>query len=141
MLFMMTSAPLVQHRQAPTRDKADSIITRYVESRFEATDANDMLYYFDASRDYDPSPYLARVTAPVLAINSADDQVNPPELGLMERLILSGEEREVCPAANQRSDAWARDAFPTRGLGRVPESVPGGIRRTLTAGPADVTPM
>ena len=87
MLFMMTSAPLVQHRQAPTRDKADSIITRYVESRFEATDANDMLYYFDASRDYDPSPFLARVTAPVLAINSADDQVNPPELGLMERLI------------------------------------------------------
>ena len=51
------------------------------------TDANDMLYQFDASRDYDPSSFLERVTAPVLAINSADDQVNPPELGLMERLM------------------------------------------------------
>jgi homoserine O-acetyltransferase len=50
-------------------------------------DANDMLYAFDASREYDPSPLLDRITAPVLAINSADDQVNPPELGLMERLM------------------------------------------------------
>jgi len=87
MLFMMTSAPLVQHRQAPTREAADSAIVRYVESRFPTTDANDMLYYFDASRDYDPSPHLERVTAPVLAVNSADDLVNPPELGLMERLM------------------------------------------------------
>jgi homoserine O-acetyltransferase len=46
-----------------------------------------MLYAFDASRDYDPEPMLDRITAPVLAINSADDQVNPPELGLMERLM------------------------------------------------------
>lgn len=87
MLFMMTSAPLVQHRQAPTRDAADSVIRAYIESRTRATDANDMLYQFDSSRDYDPSPHLERVTAPVLAINSADDLVNPPELGLMERLM------------------------------------------------------
>jgi len=87
MLFMMTSAPLVQHRQAPTRDAADSVITAYIESRYRSTDANDMLYHFDASRDYDPSPHLERVTMPVLAINSADDLVNPPELGLMERLL------------------------------------------------------
>lgn len=87
LLFMMGSAPLVQHQQAPTRDAADSVITAYLAARFRATDANDMLYQFDASRDYDPSPYLARITAPVLAINSADDQVNPPELGLMERLM------------------------------------------------------
>ncbi len=46
-----------------------------------------MLYQFDASRDYDPSPYLEKVVVPVLAINSADDQVNPPELGLMEKLM------------------------------------------------------
>lgn len=87
MLFMMTSAPLVQQRQAPTREAADSAIVRYVESRFLTTDANDMLYNFDASRDYDPSPHLEHVTAPVLAVNSADDMVNPPELGLMERLL------------------------------------------------------
>ena len=87
MLYMMSSAPLVQQRQAPTRDAADSTIRRYVESRFATTDANDLLYYFDASRDYDPSSHLEKVTAPVLAVNSADDEVNPPELGLMERLI------------------------------------------------------
>ena len=50
-------------------------------------DANDYLYQFAASSDYDPSPALERIVAPVLAINSADDQVNPPELGLMEKLI------------------------------------------------------
>jgi homoserine O-acetyltransferase/O-succinyltransferase len=86
-LFIMTSAPLVQQRTAATRDSADSFITRWLDARMAATDANDMLYQFDASRDYDPSEGLERITAPVLAINSADDQVNPPELGLMERLI------------------------------------------------------
>lgn len=84
---MMTSAPLVQQRLAPTRDVADSSIRAFVQSRFKTTDANDMLYQFDASRDYDPSSHLEAVTAPVLAINSADDLVNPPELGFMERLM------------------------------------------------------
>ncbi len=87
LLFMMTSAPLVQQQQAPTRDKADSMIVAYLDARTRATDANDMIYQFDASRDYDPSSHLAQVTAPVLAINSADDQVNPPELGIVERLM------------------------------------------------------
>ena len=77
----------LQHRQAPTRDAADSVIMAYIESRSKSTDANDMLYQFEASRDYDPSPHLEKVVAPVLAINSADDLVNPPELGLMERLM------------------------------------------------------
>lgn len=87
MLFMMSSAPMVQQRQGPTREAADSVIGRYVESRLPTTDANDLLYYFDASRDYDPSSHLEHVTTPVLAVNSADDEVNPPELGLMERLL------------------------------------------------------
>lgn len=87
MLFMMTSAPLVQQRQAPTRDAADSAIVAFLDARMKNTDANDMLYQFDSSSDYDPSPHLERVVVPVLAINSADDLVNPPELGLMERLM------------------------------------------------------
>ena len=86
-LWLMTSAPLVQHRDAPTREKADSLITAWLDARFRAMDANDMLFAFDASRDYDPEPLLGRITAPLLAINSADDLVNPPELGLMERLM------------------------------------------------------
>jgi homoserine O-acetyltransferase len=86
-LFIMTSAPLVQRREAPTREKADSVIHRYIDAAFKADDANDMVYYFDASRNYDPSSHLGQITAPVLAINSADDFVNPPELGIVAPLI------------------------------------------------------
>ena len=86
-LWLMTSAPLVQQRDAPTRQTADSAITGWLDGRFRSMDANDMLYAFEASREYDPEPMLDRITAPVLAINSADDLVNPPELGLMERLM------------------------------------------------------
>lgn len=85
MLYIMGTAPLVQHTQAPTRDKADSVIRAYLDGRMRATDANDFIYQFDASRDYDPSPFLAKIVAPALYINSADDFVNPPELGLAEK--------------------------------------------------------
>jgi homoserine O-acetyltransferase len=86
-LFVMGSSPALLQRTAPTRDSADRYISAWVAARRVTTDANDMLYQFDASRDYDPSPDLERITAPVLAINSADDVINPPELGLMERLM------------------------------------------------------
>ena len=82
----MGTAPLLQQRQASTRDAADSVIRAYIDSRIVTTDANDFLYQFDASSDYDPSPYLDRIRVPVLHINSADDEVNPPELGIAERL-------------------------------------------------------
>jgi homoserine O-acetyltransferase len=87
MLYIMSSAPLVQQRDAPTRDRADSLIDAFLDARMRSMDANDMLYAFDASRNYDPSTTLERITAPLLAINSADDLINPPELGLMERLM------------------------------------------------------
>lgn len=86
-LFVMTSAPLVQQRQAPTRAQADSSILAYIDRQSRALDANDVIYAFEASREYDPSSKLETITAPVLAINSADDFVNPPELGLMEKLM------------------------------------------------------
>jgi len=86
MLYLMGSAPLWQQTQAPTRAAADSVIRAYLDGRMRTSDANDFLYQFDSSRDYDPSPHLARITAPSLYINSADDQVNPPELGLAESL-------------------------------------------------------
>ena len=87
LLFMMTSSPLQLQKQAATRDSADAYIHHYLERVVASEDANDYLYQFAASSDYDPAPDLGRITAPVLAINSADDQVNPPELGLMESLI------------------------------------------------------
>ena len=87
MLFMMTSSPLYLQRVAPTRDSADAYIDSWIRARLRTTDANDFMYQFEASTDYDPSPDLEKIRASVLAINSADDLVNPPELGLMERLI------------------------------------------------------
>jgi homoserine O-acetyltransferase/O-succinyltransferase len=87
LLFMMTSSPLTQHRSSPTREAADKQIREYLDSRMRTMDANDVLYAFDASRDYDPSTQLEKIRAPLLAINSADDVVNPPELGLMEKLM------------------------------------------------------
>jgi homoserine O-acetyltransferase/O-succinyltransferase len=86
-LLFMVSSPLQWQKAAPTRDEADRFLADQMRTRLAATDANDMLYQFDASRDYDPSGQLEHIVAPVLAINSADDQVNPPELGLMERLM------------------------------------------------------
>lgn len=87
MLWVMTSAPLVQQHDAPTRQQADSLIDAFLDARMRTMDANDMLYAFNASRDYNPEPTLERITAPLLAINSADDQVNPPELRIVERLM------------------------------------------------------
>jgi homoserine O-acetyltransferase len=87
MLFVLTSAPKVQQRSAPTRDQADAQIRTDLDRAVASHDANDVVYAFDASRDYDPSADLGTITAHVLAINSADDFVNPPELGLMEQLM------------------------------------------------------
>jgi len=83
----MVSSPRQWHKQAPTRDAADRFFDAQVKNRLAQTDANDMLYQFDASRDYNPAPALETIVAPLLAINSADDQVNPPELGILEREI------------------------------------------------------
>ncbi len=86
-LWLMTSAPLVQQRDAPTREAADSLWERWLAAALPRDDANDVAYAFDASRDYDPSARLGDVRAQVLAINSADDLINPPELGVAERLV------------------------------------------------------
>jgi homoserine O-acetyltransferase len=86
-LLMATSVPLQWQKQFPTADAADEWLAGQIASRTKSTDANDMIYYFRASEDYDPSPHLAKITAPLLAINSADDFVNPPELPMMETLI------------------------------------------------------
>lgn len=87
MLFVLVSSPKTQQQQAPTRDAADRFIRGYLDARMKTMDANDVLYAFDASRNYDPSARLGTIRVPVLAINSADDEVNPPELGLMETLM------------------------------------------------------
>lgn len=86
-LYIMSSSPLQQQKQAPTRDAADAIFESWKAARLKTTDANDMLYYFNASRNYNPASKLEGIAAPLTAINSADDLINPPELGIAEREI------------------------------------------------------
>jgi len=86
-LMIMQSSPLHWQKLAPTREAAERFLEQRVASARRTMDANDMLYAFGSSRFYDPSPHLEKIRAPLLAINSADDQVNPPELGIVEREI------------------------------------------------------
>ncbi|MBA4330193.1 MAG: hypothetical protein C0428_18355 [Polaromonas sp.] len=72
------------YKAAPTREKADQLLDQRLKAPFTA-DANDVLLQWDSSRDYNPSPGLARIQAAVLAINAADDERNPPETGIMDR--------------------------------------------------------
>jgi homoserine O-acetyltransferase len=77
-------AELAYQKLAPTRATADKLVEERLAAPFRA-DANDYLYQWDSSRDYNPSPGLERIEAALLAINSADDERNPPETGMMER--------------------------------------------------------
>jgi homoserine O-acetyltransferase len=86
MLLIMGSSPLQMQKRAPTRAAAEAFIDDYVKRTLAMTDANDMVFYIQASRNYDPGAHLASITVPVLYINSADDFINPPELGIAETL-------------------------------------------------------
>lgn len=79
--------PIALQAQFPTREGAEAALDAAVAARSKGVDANDALYFYDASRDYDPSALLERIAVPVLWINSADDFINPPELGIAERMV------------------------------------------------------
>jgi homoserine O-acetyltransferase len=85
--FIMGSSPLQLQKNSPTRQQAEQYIDNYLARVDASTDANDLIFYFNASRNYDPSPNLERITVPVLWINSADDYINPPELGIAEKMV------------------------------------------------------
>src|SRR2546428_2496061 len=84
-LLIAGSAPLHMQKTLPTRDAADKYLDDYFKTRLAGLDANDFLYQVNASRNYDPSPQLEKITAHVMYINSADDFINQPELGMAER--------------------------------------------------------
>ncbi len=87
MLLIAGSAPLQMQKSLPTRDAADKYLDDYFAARLPSLDADDLLYQVNASRNYDPSPQLEKIKARVMYINSADDFINPPELGIAEREI------------------------------------------------------
>jgi homoserine O-acetyltransferase len=87
MSWLVGNNPVQRVKEAPTLAQADEAIDRYVNSRMRDTDANDYVYALQSSRDYDPGPNLEKIQAPLLAINFADDLINPPELGVLEKEI------------------------------------------------------
>jgi len=87
MLWFMSSNSVLRQKEAPTLAKTDEALDKFVNDYLKTGDANDVLYALEASHDYDPGPNLEKIHAPLLAINSADDLINPPELGILEREI------------------------------------------------------
>ncbi|HEV3416959.1 MAG TPA: alpha/beta fold hydrolase [Pirellulales bacterium] len=87
MLFFMGSNPRLRYEQSPTLEKADKLLTDDAAKAMKTMDANDVLYAIESSRDYDPGPALESIQAPLIAVNSADDLINPSDLGILEREI------------------------------------------------------
>jgi homoserine O-acetyltransferase len=106
------------YKAAPTREKADDLIAKRFGAPFRG-DANDHLYQWDSSRDYNPAPGLHRIEAVLLAINSADDERNPPELGVLERemkrvkngrvLLIPGSEDTAGHGTTGRAKFWKNE--------------------------------
>jgi homoserine O-acetyltransferase len=87
-IMFMTGSALQLQKKAPTKEESDSLVDAMLNHFLAgAVDANDLIYQLDASRNYNPSPYLSKIKAPLFAVNSADDEINPPELKIMEKEI------------------------------------------------------
>ncbi len=103
LLMIAGSAPIQMQISLPTRDAADEFLDKYMQRQLADLDANDLLYAVSASRDYDPSSGLEKIKVPLTQINSADDFINPPELGIAEREIarVKGAHFVLLPASDQ----------------------------------------
>jgi homoserine O-acetyltransferase/O-succinyltransferase len=103
LLLIAGSAPIQMQLTLPTRDAADQFLQKFMERELNDLDANDFLYQVSASRDYDPSSDLEKIKAPLTQVNSGDDFINPPELGIAEREIkrVKGGRFVLLPASDQ----------------------------------------
>jgi len=103
LLMIAGSAPIQMQLALPTQDAADKFVNEFMQREMQNLDANDLLYQVDASRDYDPSSGLDKIKAPLTQINSADDFINPPDLGIAEREIqqVKGGRFILLPASDQ----------------------------------------
>jgi homoserine O-acetyltransferase len=87
LILIAGSVPLQMQKSFPTRAQAEAYVDRVLTASIAHSDANDFLYYVNASRNYNPEPKLSTITTPILWINSADDFINPPELGIAEKMV------------------------------------------------------
>ena len=128
LLLIAGSAPIQMQLALPTPDAADQFVQKYMERELQDLDANDLLYQVSASRTYDPSAGLENIRAPVMWVNSADDFINPPELGVAEREIKRVPKGRfvLLPASDQThghgTHTWA--AVWQQYLGQLLESPP-----------------
>lgn len=114
LLLLAGSAPMAMQKDLPTVEAVDGYLATQIERRLPTLDANDLWHQVNASWDYDPSADLERMTAPTVWINSADDFINPPELGLAEQFaprIVNGTYRLIPNADDGKghgTHTWAR---------------------------------
>ena len=118
-LYFMGENPALRLQEAPTVGRADELLDRYVTNAMNQLDANDVLYALAASTDYDPAPDLEKIQAPLLAINSADDLINPPELGVLERnlkrvkhgqaIVIPYSDQTVGHGTHTKAILWKQD--------------------------------
>jgi homoserine O-acetyltransferase len=113
LLLIAGSAPLEMQHDLPTRDAADEFADKFMQLELDELDANDVLYQVDASRNYDPEAQLDQISAPVMWINSADDFINPPELGIAEREVKRLKNgRFVLIPASERTHGHGTHSWP-----------------------------
>jgi homoserine O-acetyltransferase len=116
MLLLVSGSPATRQQAAPTLQAADELFDQSTSELLASTDANDLLYQVQSSFDYDPAPDLERISAPLLAINTTDDLINPPELGILERqigrvphgraLLIQADRRTVGHGTHTKAVVW-----------------------------------
>jgi len=116
MVALMSGNPATRQKAGPTLKAADELFEQEVARRFKGMDANDILYAVESSWDYDPGPGLAKIRAPLVAINFADDLINPPELRVLEReikrvpkgqaILIPASEETVGHATQTKAVVW-----------------------------------
>jgi len=115
-LLFMVSSPRQWQKEAPTRAQAEALLATLIKRYSSTLDANDVIYQFEASRAYDPLPHLDKIRVPLFAINSADDQINPPELGILDDAIRRVRKAGKAPGILTGVEADARRWLECGGL-------------------------
>jgi len=119
MLYFMGENPALRVKEAPTLQRADDVLNNFLTKFCATSDANNILYAVEASRDYDPGPALEQIKAPLLAINSADDLINPPDQGILEReikrvpngnaILIPESDQTVGHGSHTKAVLWEKD--------------------------------
>ncbi|HTO86108.1 MAG TPA: alpha/beta fold hydrolase [Thermoanaerobaculia bacterium] len=113
LMVLMVGSPLQWQKAAPTPEDADRYLAEQMGMRLAGVDANNLLYAFEASREYDPAPGLERIEKPLVAINFADDEINPPELGVLPALMSRVRQgRYVLIPASEQTRGHATHSYP-----------------------------